>query len=156
MTNPPVLDVCCGARMFYFDKQDARVLFCDKRVESHILCDGRFLEINPDIQLDFTNLPFNDETFYHVCFDPPHLIKVGQNSWLAKKYGQLNKLSWQDDLRKGFAECFRVLKHNGTLIFKWNEQDVPIKKILALTEHKPLYGHISGKRSNTHWISFIK
>ena len=156
MTNPPVLDVCCGSRMFYFNKLDERVLFCDKRNESHILCDGRFLEINPDVQLDFTNLPFNDETFYHVCFDPPHLIKVGQNSWLAKKYGQLNKSTWQEDLKLGFSECFRVLKKNGTLIFKWNEQDVPIKKILALTEHKPLYGHISGKRSNTHWISFIK
>ena len=154
--NKPVIDVCCGSRMFYFNKLDERVLFCDKRNESHILCDGRFLEINPDVQLDFTNLPFNDETFYHVCFDPPHLIKVGQNSWLAKKYGQLNKSTWQEDLKLGFSECFRVLKKNGTLIFKWNEQDVPIKKILALTEHKPLYGHISGKRSNTHWISFIK
>lgn len=156
MTNPPVLDVCCGSRMFYFDKQDARVLFCDKRAESHILCDGRTIEIRPDIQLDFTNLPFEDESFYHVCFDPPHLINVGPNSWLAKKYGRLNESTWQEDLRRGFSECFRVLKENGTLIFKWNEQDVPIKNILALTEHKPLYGHISGKRSNTHWISFIK
>lgn len=154
--NKPVIDVCCGSRMFYFNKLDERVLFCDKRNESHILCDGRFLEINPDIQLDFTNLPFDDETFYHVCFDPPHLIKVGQNSWLAKKYGRMNESTWQEDLRRGFFECFRVLKKNGTLIFKWNERDVPIKKILALTEHKPLYGHISGKRSNTHWISFIK
>ena len=154
--NKPVIDVCCGSRMFYFNKLDERVLFCDKRNESHILCDGRVVDINPDVQVDFTALPFEDETFHHVCFDPPHLIKVGQNSWLAKKYGQLNKLNWQEDLRKGFAECFRVLKNNGTLIFKWNEQDVPIKNILALTEHKPLYGHISGKRSNTHWISFIK
>ena len=154
--NKPVIDVCCGSRMFYFNKLDERVLFCDKRAERHILCDGRVLEINPDIQLDFKNLPFDDETFHHVCFDPPHLINVGQNSWLAKKYGQLNKSTWQDDLRTGFSECFRVLKTNGTLIFKWNETDIPVKEILALTEHKPLYGHISGKRSNTHWISFIK
>ena len=156
MTNQPVLDVCCGSRMFYFDKHDTRVLFCDKRAESHILCDGRVVDINPDVQVDFTALPFPDETFYQVCFDPPHLIKVGHNSWLAKKYGQLNKSTWQDDLRKGFSECFRVLKTNGTLIFKWNETDIPVKEILALTEHEPLFGHISGKRSNTHWISFIK
>lgn len=154
--NKPVIDVCCGSRMFYFDKQDDRVLFCDKRKESHILCDGRTLEIKPDIQVDFTNLPFSDETFYQVCFDPPHLVKVGHNSWLAKKYGQLDKSTWQEDLRKGFSECFRVLKTNGTLIFKWNETDIPVKDILSLTEHKPLFGHISGKRSNTHWISFIK
>ena len=156
MTNQPVLDVCCGSRMFYFDKHDTRVLFCDKRAESHILCDGRVVDINPDVQVDFTALPFPDETFYQVCFDPPHLIKVGHNSWLAKKYGQLNKSTWQEDLRKGFSECFRVLKTNGTLIFKWNETDIPVKEILALTEYEPLFGHISGKRSNTHWISFIK
>ncbi|MCX8656548.1 class I SAM-dependent methyltransferase [Gilliamella sp. B3022] len=154
--NKPVIDVCCGSRMFYFDKKDDRVLFCDKRKESHILCDRRTLEIKPDIQVDFTNLPFPDETFYQVCFDPPHLVKVGHNSWLAKKYGQLDKSTWQEDLRKGFSECFRVLKTNGTLIFKWNETDIPVKDILALTEYSPLFGHISGKRSNTHWISFIK
>ncbi|OCG47465.1 methyltransferase [Gilliamella sp. Choc5-1] len=154
--NKPVIDVCCGSRMFYFNKLDDRVLFCDKRKESHVICDGRVVDINPDVQVDFTSLPFDNETFYQVCFDPPHLIKVGQRSWLAKKYGQLNKTTWQDDLRKGFSECFRVLKTNGTLIFKWNETDIPVKEILALTEYEPLFGHISGKRSNTHWMSFIK
>lgn len=154
--NKPILDVCCGSRMFYFNKQDDRVLFCDKRKESHILCDGRVLEINPDVQVDFTALPFEDETFYQVCFDPPHLIKVGHRSWLAKKYGQLNKTTWQDDLKKGFSECFRVLKTNGTLIFKWNETDIPVKEILALTEYNPVFGNICGKRSNTHWMTFFK
>ena len=27
----PILDVACGGKMFYFDKNDPRVLFCDKR-----------------------------------------------------------------------------------------------------------------------------
>jgi len=150
------LDVCCGSRMFYFDKQDDRTLFCDKRKENHILCDGRALDINPDVQTDFTNLQFPDETFYQISFDPPHLVKVGQNSWLAKKYGRLNSETWKSDLRKGFSECFRVLKKNGILIFKWNETDIPVKEVLALTDYKPWIGHISGKRANTHWISFIK
>ena len=26
-----VLDACCGSRMFYFDKEDNRVLYCDNR-----------------------------------------------------------------------------------------------------------------------------
>ncbi|WP_392563178.1 SAM-dependent methyltransferase [Orbus sturtevantii] len=150
------LDVCCGSRMFYFDKQDKRTLFCDNRNENHILCDGRALNIHPDAQVDFTRLPFLDETFYQVSFDPPHLVKVGKNSWLAKKYGCLHSETWQEDLRKAFSECFRVLKNNGILIFKWNETDIPVKEVLALTEYKPWIGHISGKRSNTHWISFIK
>jgi hypothetical protein len=48
------------------------------------------------------------------------------------------------------------LKPNGTLIFKWNEIHIPIKSVLALTDKKPLYGHRSGKKANTHWVAFIK
>ena len=29
-----------------------------------------------------------------VVFDPPHLLKVGPNSWLCKKYGKLPE-NWQ-------------------------------------------------------------
>lgn len=60
------------------------------------------------------------------------------------------------ELRGGFAECFRVLRPGGTLIFKWNEIDVPLREILALTPEKPLYGHKSGKLSKTHWVAFLK
>ncbi|AZS50668.1 class I SAM-dependent methyltransferase [Entomomonas moraniae] len=150
-----VLDVCCGSRMFYFDKQDQRVLFGDQRKESHTLCDGRALEINPDVLLDFRNLQFNDNSFSVVVFDPPHLVRAGDKSWLALKYGKLGQ-NWQEDIKKGFAECFRVLKPNGVLIFKWNEIQIPVKEILSLTDNKPVFGHKSGKRSDTHWMTFIK
>lgn len=59
-------------------------------------------------------------------------------------------------IRRGFAECFRVLRPGGTLIFKWNELAVPVREILALTPERPLYGHKSGKASKTHWIAFLK
>jgi hypothetical protein len=75
---------------------------------------------------------------------------------MRKKYGVLDKETWQDDLTKGFAECFRVLKDEGTLIFKWNEVSIPLKDILALTPYKPVLGHPSGKRMGTHWVLFIK
>ena len=152
----PLLDPCSGSRMFYFNKQDDRVLFGDIRQESHVLCDGRHLEIRPDKIMDFCNLPFPDESFYLVSFDPPHLVKCGQSAWMGKKYGILNESTWREDLAKGFAECFRVLKTNHALIFKWNETQIPVKEILALTDQKPVLGHISGKRSNTHWITFLK
>jgi hypothetical protein len=57
----PILDVACGGKMFYFDKNDPRVLFCDNRRIKTTLCDGREFEVDPDIQADFTNLPFKDE-----------------------------------------------------------------------------------------------
>ena len=55
-------------------KQDQRVLFGDQRTESHVLSDGRALEIKPDVKLDFTKLPFDNNTFKLVVFDPPHLV----------------------------------------------------------------------------------
>lgn len=54
MNNPKtVLDIYCGSRMFYFNQQDAQVLFCDKRKERHVLYDGRVVDITADVQFDF-------------------------------------------------------------------------------------------------------
>jgi len=150
-----ILDPCCGSRMFWFDKKDDRAVFTDKRSEQHTLCDGRELIIEPDMVMDFTDLQFDDEQFHMVVFDPPHLNKIGDNSWMAKKYGKLDE-TWPLMIKDGFAECFRVLKPNGTLIFKWNETQILTKHILALTDQKPVVGHISGKRANTHWVCFLK
>jgi len=160
-TYPPVLDACCSKRAFWFDPQDIRALFVDKREETIVRKDSsnrkgyRVLEIAPDMVLDFTDLPFPSDTFAHVVFDPPHMTTLGQNSYMAKCYGRLEG-DWREMLRKGFSECFRVLRPEGTLIFKWNEYDVPVAEVLALTPEKPLYGHRSGKNSKTHWIAFLK
>lgn len=151
-----ILDVCCGGRMFWFNKHHPSAVFMDCREFEDELCDGRHFAVKPDIIGDFRKIPFEDNTFNLVIFDPPHLIKVGENSWLAKKYGRLNRNTWKDDLRQGFNECFRVLKENGVLIFKWNETDIRTSEIIALSEIQPLFGHKSGKLSNTHWLCFIK
>jgi SAM-dependent methyltransferase len=150
-----VLDVCSGSRMMWFNKADDRALFGDIRSESHTLCDGRSLEIKPDSLIDFRDLPYDDESFNLIVFDPPHLKAAGKTGWIGKKYGILNT-DWREDLRLGFSECFRVLKTGGTLVFKWNEIQIPTKEVLTCTPMKPLFGHISGKRSNTHWICFLK
>ena len=150
-----VLDAACGSRMMWFDKQDTRAVFGDIREESTELCDGRMLTVAPDQVMDFRDLPFPAATFWHVVFDPPHLTRLGKSSWTAAKYGALLP-SWRDDIRAGFEECFRVLKPHGTLIFKWNEDQIPVSDILSLTPHQPLYGHRSGRLSKTHWIAFMK
>lgn len=155
ITDKNILDACCGSRMFWFDRANPDVLFCDKRREEHTLCDGRALEIKPDMQIDFTAMPFDDNHFKVVVFDPPHLNKLGANSWMAKKYGVLNN-TWENDIKAGFSECVRVLKPDGVLIFKWNETQIKTSEILKLCELTPLFGHLSGKRSNTHWVCFLK
>lgn len=167
-----VLDVACGGRMFYFDKTDQRVLFCDNRTVDTELCDGRKFTVKPDVECDFTSLPFEDESFRLVVYDPPHLLRNTGKSKMADMYGSLSERAtptgfqqikygalyadWRDMLRRGFAECFRVLEPHGVLIFKWNETDIPVKEILKLSPVSPLFGNRSGKASKTHWICFMK
>jgi SAM-dependent methyltransferase len=157
--NKQILDVCCGGRAFWFDKENENTLFVDRRVMQPKIVGigehGRIRKCLPDKVMDFRKLDLPDESFRLVVFDPPHLF-VGENSFMAQVYGRLEKDTWREDLRKGFAECFRVLKNEGVLIFKWHEHDVPLKEVLALTDRKPLFGHPSGKTQMTHWVCFMK
>ncbi len=38
-----ILDMCCGSRMFWFDKSDERAIFSDIRKEGYTLRNGRRL-----------------------------------------------------------------------------------------------------------------
>ena len=46
--------------MFWFDKDNKDVLFMDCRDLEDTLCDGRRLNIKPDIVADFRCMPFKD------------------------------------------------------------------------------------------------
>lgn len=147
----------------WFQPDHPSVVFGDMRNEiltvtdrSHGNPNGtRTLRIEPDVLLDFRNLPYNDGTFRLVAFDPPHLCRAGPRSWLAAKYGKLSD-DWRADLRAGFAECFRVLETDGILVFKWNETQVKVRDVLSLTPVQPLFGQVSGRTGFTHWMIFMK
>jgi hypothetical protein len=152
-----ILDPASSTRSFYFDKEDDRVLFGDIREkETHLLTNNQTIHIEPDEVMDFREIPYPDESFQCVIFDPPHRIKLKVESDFIKKYGSLERESWREDISKGFAECFRVLKVNGTLIFKWSEVSIPLREVLKLTPRKAVLGHPSGKKMGTHWVLFIK
>ena len=148
----PILDACCGSRMFWFDKDNPNVLFADNRELETTLCDGRALVIKPDEKIDFRNMPYEDNSFKMVVFDPPHLMHAGKNSWLGQKYGILPK-EWKPYIEQGFNECIRVLEPYGTLIFKWSEEQIRTSEVLKCINYKPLLGD---KRSKTRWIVFMK
>lgn len=152
MLDKPILDACCGSRMFWFNKKNDKVVYMDNRQLEDTLCDGRKLEVNPDVIADFRDIPYPDKSFKLVVFDPPHLVKAGENSWLAKKYGKLSD-TWKEDINQGFNECMRVLDDYGVLIFKWNEEQVKLKDVLKVIDKEPLFGN---KRSKTHWLAFMK
>lgn len=158
-----VLDPCCGSKMMWFDRAHPDVVFGDRRAEELTVTDNsrgnasglRTIRIEPDTLLDFRSLPYPDGTFKLVAFDPPHLVHAGPRSWLAAKYGKLGT-DWREDLRQGFAECFRVLDSDGVLVFKWNETQVKVGDVLALTQVQPLFGHPTGRHGLTHWLVFMK
>lgn len=151
-----ILDACCGSKMFWKQRGSQDVLFMDIRKDEYVLCDGRKLTIDPDVVGDFRDMPFPDKSFRLVVFDPPHLFKLGERSWMAKKYGRLDKATWQDDLRRGFDECLRVLEDYGVLIVKWNTTDIPANELFKVFGQEPLFGSTSGKSGKTLWCVYIK
>ena len=154
-----ILDVTCGARSIWFNKHHPNAIYCDKRREEHKglwkNAGNCTLDINPDLICDFTSLPFSNNSFSLVVFDPPHLTGAKETAWLVKKYGKLDE-NWPNMLHDGFTECMRVLKPDGVLVFKWSEYDIPAEKVWKAIGEKPLFGHHSGKKSKTFWACFMK
>ena len=155
-----ILDATCGSRTIWFNKNHPAAIYLDRREAEEYKVFGknknkRSLCIHPDIVGDFTNMPFPDETFSLVVFDPPHLINAKENAWLVKKYGVLDE-NWPKMLHDGFQECMRVLKPDGVLIFKWAESNISADKVWKAIGQRPLFGHHSGKKSKTFWGCFMK
>lgn len=150
-----ILDATCGSRTIWFQKECHSAVYMDCREEHDTAIwkstknnSVRTLDVEPDVIADFTDMPFPDNTFNLVVFDPPHLLKVGDNAWLKKKYGRLPE-DWPKLIHDGYWECMRVLKPFGTLIFKWNEFDIPTRDIINAIGVEPLFGQKRQSNENT-------
>ena len=75
--------------------------------------------------------------------------------------------TWQEDLRKGFKEIFRVLKPYGVLLFKWSNHQIASHEIVALAGVQPLFYQVSMNKHRkyaksgmdnvqTLWFCFMK
>jgi SAM-dependent methyltransferase len=154
-----ILDVCCGGKMFWWDKSNPHVLFLDKRSkEKGFMKTRQNFEVKPDIVGDFRHLPFEDASFKMVVFDPPHTIRKNPETGgvIAERYGRLATETWARDLQEGFQECWRVLEPHGTMIFKWAENDKKLKEIVPLFPAEPMFGSRVGARGKTIWLCFMK
>lgn len=125
--------------MFWYRKNNPAALFMDCReVEK-----GAFANnwnpnwcVKPDVIADFRDMPFPDDTFRLVVYDPPHLTSGSMKSVINKKYGLLNKDTWRQDIADGFNECWRVLAPHGVLIFKWNDANIKATECDLKAQHK--------------------
>lgn len=141
--------------MFWYDKHQKNTLYIDnRRTDGGHIPERPTHSVNPDVLMDFRELALRDESFQLVVFDPPHIIRDGIKGIIGKKYGVLDS-SWPHDIRRGFSECWRVLKPGGVLIFKWSEVEIPLSEVLDILPVGPLFGN-RVRGSNTVWLCFMK
>lgn len=159
-----ILDACCGGRMWWWDKEHPLAVYMDVREAergSVGVLTGRpewnpAWECKPDVLGDFRAMPFADESFNLVVFDPPHIARAKQppEGITGLKYGALDSATEQDDLRRGFAECWRVLAPGGTLVFKW------AGSLARVEPHFPAMPTVGTRAarddSKTRWLIFYK
>lgn len=162
-----ILDATCGFKGIWYQKNHPFVTFLDKRKEKirHKTENMKFksvrtYNINPDIVADWTKtLPFDDNYFDMVIFDPPHIVSNRRKKGnMESEYGVLYNDNWKDVLSKGIEELFRVLKQDGVFVFKWCEttNQTKIENILKLFSYKPLFGTRTGQANKNHWVLFLK
>lgn len=96
---------------------------------------------------DFTNLPWEDDSFDAVVFDPPYKLN-GTPSGTDERYGVHLPTRWQDRMRlcrDGITECLRVLKPRGFLLVKCMDQVVSGAKVFQtdnFTHHAQSMGAV--------------
>jgi hypothetical protein len=161
-----ILDACCGGRMMWLNKHHPNALYIDNRVAAKGHIQKGFNpnhEVNPDMVMDFRSLKFPDKSFKLVVLDPPHLSTLIETSIMRKKFGVLNAETWQWDLSQGFKECWRVLDDYGVLVLKWNDIEIPYKKLLSLFKpQRPLFMNITAgakalkEAQRSYWFCFMK
>ena len=149
--NIKILDATAGYRGIWFDKNEEHTVYIDIRPET-----------NPDYIMDCTKTTFPDKFFNLIVFDPPHEAIVSRKGKLGNRYTSgLRAYEIRKLVKNAFKEFYRILKDDGFVIFKWNDHDQKLSKILSLIGNfKPLFGHKVAMRtkhaSSTYYIVLIK
>lgn len=157
-----VLDATTGGKhMWHPDcKELKRAVYADRRqVEGLEHQEG--WNCDPSVICDTRKLPFTDNAFNLIAYDPPHRITDCGMKQLSgvieKKYGALQAETWQSNLSNSFAELWRVLDTGGTLTFKWADIHKSHEEVLSVIDQTPLYGVTTEKdRAITKWWVFQK
>jgi len=158
MANKFILDACCGCKFMWFDKENPNVIFNDIRKEEKGFIERRKnLEVNPNTQYDFRNLPFKNKQFKLITFDPPHLKGKMDKSTLKGCYGVIEG-DFESYLGLGFRELWRCLDDYGVLFCKFNDVHISFKDIELLFPTKPLFQTSTNRSKNciTRWFCFMK
>ena len=150
-----ILDATAGNRAMWVNKKHPLATYIDIRPD-----------VKPDIVISCAKTNFKDKEFDLIVFDPPHQGYTENNKGqMAKRYGYLRAHQIRELIKDAFVEFKRILKDDGFVIFKWNDHDQKLDKILKLIlDFEPLFGQITSKRTagrsdysaSTYWICMIK
>ena len=162
-----ILDATCGTKSMWFNPNHPLVTYLDCREGKYHYAnkDGSgktTINIHPDVVADWTKkLPFNDNTFDMVLFDPPHYVRSKPMGKCFAYYGYLPSDDWKQILSIGINELFRVLKQEGVFIFKWSEHSRSMKEVLNLFPYPPIFGNKNlnlnpGRSNEVFWLVFLK
>ena len=153
-----ILDACCAGRQIWFQKFQKNTIFMDIRQEKKgVIKLQPNWSIEPDIIGDYRDMSFKDKSFKLIVWDIPHTLGKEMKGIIQKKYGFLDRDTYQQDLKQGFNEIMRVLDDYGILEFKYADITIPCKEILDLFPIKPLFGTVTKKGvNNTYWFCFMK
>jgi hypothetical protein len=123
-----ILDPACGSRMMWFDKSHPGVVFGDCRSET---------------------LTVTDRT--HRT-DGVRVLEIRPDQVM-----DFRKMPFPDGTFRLVAfDPPHLVRAGRVLIFKWNETQVRVREVLALTPERPLFGQVSGRGHMTHWLVFMK
>lgn len=114
-----ILDPTYGKGRFWSIWKPARLIACDIRPDMSPLGQS----------VDFTMLPWPDQTFDRVVLDPPYKLN-GTSSGKGPaasddSYGVSGSATWQERhqlIKNGMTESCRVLKRGGMLLLKCQDQ----------------------------------
>lgn len=149
-----ILDPCCGGRHWWFDKDHPLAMYMDVREAPPGSIEQQpNWSCEPDVVGDFRAMEFSDGVFPLVVFDPPHISQPSTTGVIKMKYGNLSPETEQEDLRRGLAECWRVLAPGGTLVVKWSGN---LDRIRPHFPAEPIVGTRAARNNPTRWFIFYK
>ena len=155
-----MLDSTSGNRHLWKNKTPKNVLFLDKELN---------LRIPPDIFADWKHLPFRDNSFECVLFDPPHVFSESSQfnrDPKARPHGQKKIPGWYGAFkskRHAIIEIYNAqiefARVASRMCFKWNEASISLWNVLGLFDRWMIQFKFQAKHLRsvkTWWVNFVR
>jgi len=154
--NRMILDLTAGYRNIWREiGYMGDVLFLDMRYE-----------VEPDVCGNNERLPFRDNIFDVVVYDPPHVIREEHETYFRTEFGK-RYWAWKsvrdfvNNIKKVNVEAYRVTKPNGIMVFKWIDRYIPIDRVLVFLDKWIEYKRVkriskSYHGNNTTYLVWLK